>query len=205
MHALTANDAATVAALRAVLEPHRGEPQGTAAREPFDTIMERVVAAEGLTYESGSVNGVSGGWVRPTDARSGEAMLYLHGGWFNWGSARAYRNFVGHLATRVGAAAFVPDDRLAPERPFPAAVVDAEAAYRGLVEGGAAKIAIVGDSAGGALALVLLSGGERLRQLLDRRNNPRPAFGFFLAPTLAVIAPEGEGLGEYPAHDQTAD
>jgi acetyl esterase/lipase len=58
---------------------------------------------------------------------------------------------------RAGATAFVPDYRLAPEHPFPAAVVDAEATYRGLLEDGARSVAVVGDSAGGALVLVLLS------------------------------------------------
>jgi acetyl esterase/lipase len=52
---------------------------------------------------------------------------------------------------------FIPDYRLAPEHPFPAAVKDAEASYRGLVEQGTKKIALTGDSAGGNLALVLLS------------------------------------------------
>jgi epsilon-lactone hydrolase len=53
--------------------------------------------------------------------------------------------------------AFIPDYRLAPEHPFPAAIRDAEACYRGLVERGTKKIALTGDSAGGNLALVLLS------------------------------------------------
>jgi acetyl esterase/lipase len=102
------------------------------------------------------VGGVPGWWCRPSNARPGQAILYLHGGWYNWGSALAYRNFVGQIAARAGAAAFVPDYRLAPEYPFPAAVIDAQASYRGLIEKGA-RIAVVGDSAGGGLGLVLLS------------------------------------------------
>jgi acetyl esterase/lipase len=51
----------------------------------------------------------------------------------------------------------VPDYRLGPEHPFPSAVRDAEASYRGLVDRGITKIALSGDSAGGNLALVLLS------------------------------------------------
>ena len=51
----------------------------------------------------------------------------------------------------------MPDYRLAPENPFPAGVRDAEACYRGLVALGFRAIALSGDSAGGNLALVLLS------------------------------------------------
>jgi acetyl esterase/lipase len=52
--------------------------------------------------------------------------------------------------------AFVPDYRLAPEHPFPAAPEDVRATYFGLVERGYSKIAVMGDSAGGNLALGLL-------------------------------------------------
>src|SRR4029077_8676992 len=96
-------------------------------------------------------------WVHPASSRSGEAILHLHGGWFNFGSAKAYRHLVGQIAARAGARAFVPDYRLAPEHPFPAAVDDALACYRGIEASGIRRIAITGDSAGGNLALVLAS------------------------------------------------
>ena len=51
----------------------------------------------------------------------------------------------------------MPDYRLAPENPFPAALDDIQACYRGLVDSGAQAIALTGDSAGGNLALVLLA------------------------------------------------
>jgi len=81
----------------------------------------------------------------------------MHGGWFNFGSAKAYRHLVGHIAARAGARAFIPDYRLAPEHPFPAAVDDVLACYSGLYERGILRIAVTGDSAGGNLALVLAS------------------------------------------------
>jgi acetyl esterase/lipase len=81
----------------------------------------------------------------------------LHGGWFNFGTAGAYRHLVGHIAARAGAKAFVPDYRLAPEHPFPAAVDDVLACYRGIDASGTRRIAVTGDSAGGNLALVLVS------------------------------------------------
>jgi monoterpene epsilon-lactone hydrolase len=73
------------------------------------------------------------------------------------GSPHAHRHFAGQVAARSGAAAFVAGYRLAPEHTFPAAVDDALAAYLGLIELGLQSIAIVGDSAGGGLALTLLS------------------------------------------------
>jgi acetyl esterase/lipase len=57
----------------------------------------------------------------------------------------------------AGVDAFVPEYRLAPEHPFPAAIHDLEACYRGLIQKGIVKIALTGDSAGGNLTLVLLS------------------------------------------------
>lgn len=157
VHPLSQGDSLGTAALRAGVAPVKGMLEGTAARGPFNDIMERVAAPTDVTFEADSVGGISGFWAKPARAQEGAAILHVHGGWFNLGTARAYRNWVGHIATRAGADAFIPDYRLAPEHPFPAAVTDVEACYRGLVDKGINPIAVVGDSAGGNLALVLLS------------------------------------------------
>jgi epsilon-lactone hydrolase len=156
-HAITPGDAAVMSAMRAAVLPLKGKLRGIAAREPFNGIMEHVSPAEGVAFRADTVGGISGLWCKPSNARAGDAILYLHGGWFNWGSAQAYRNLVGHIAVRTGAEAFVADYRLAPEHPFPAAENDVQACYSGLIERGIQRIAICGDSAGGNLALVLLS------------------------------------------------
>jgi len=159
VHPLSQEDSLGATALRASVAAFKGKLAGTAARGPFDDVMERVAAPTDVTFEADIVGGVSGMWAKPGGARphKGAAILHVHGGWFNLGTARAYRNFVGHIAASAGADAFIPDYRLAPEHPFPAAVTDVEACYRGLVDKGIDKIAVVGDSAGGNLALVLLS------------------------------------------------
>jgi epsilon-lactone hydrolase len=157
MHRIAPEDAAIMTAMRAAVLPLKGKLQGVAAREPFNEIMERVSPPEGVAFHVDTVGGISGLWCKPSNTRSGDAILHLHGGWFNWGSSQAHRNLVGHIAARTGAVAFAPDYRLAPEHPFPAAKNDMQACYRGLVERGIRRIAISGDSAGGNLALVLMS------------------------------------------------
>jgi epsilon-lactone hydrolase len=158
IHPLDPEDASAIAPMRTAIRAVKGVRAETSnARAQFDALMERVPPPREVTFETGSVGDIPGLWVHPASSRSGEAILHLHGGWFNFGSAKAYRHLVGHIAARAGATAFVPDYRLAPEHPFPAAVDDALACYRGMEEHGIRRIAITGDSAGGNLALVLSS------------------------------------------------
>jgi epsilon-lactone hydrolase len=156
-HSISAQDRSFMAAFRAVVEPNKGRLRGIAARAPFDAIIGGISAPEAVKFREDRIGDVHGWWCKPADALPGAAMLHLHGGWFNLGSAAAYRNLVGHIARSAGAAAFVPDYRLAPEHPFPAAIEDAHASFRGLAERGIRRIAVTGDSAGGNLALSLLS------------------------------------------------
>ena len=84
-------------------------------------------------------------------------ILYLHGGAFFMGSPASYRNRAMRLSYRCHAEVFVPDYRLAPEHPYPAALDDAFAAWR-LVTAlrRDAPLFVAGDSAGGGLGLSLL-------------------------------------------------
>jgi epsilon-lactone hydrolase len=157
IHPLSHKDSVGAAALRSAVAPMKGKVQGTAGRGPFNDIMERVAVPDGVTFDAATVGGIHGWWAYPARARKGAAIIHAHGGWFNLGTAQAYRNFVGHIALNAGADAFIPEYRLAPEHPFPAAIRDLEACYRGLVQKGVTKIVVTGDSAGGNLALVLLS------------------------------------------------
>ena len=156
-HSLDAEDAPAIAALRAMTSSTKGLSRGIEARGPFDGVMESVLPRDDVTVEAATLGGVAGIWLHPANERPDEAILHLHGGWFNFGSANAYRHLVGHIAARAGARAFIPDYRLAPEHPFPAATDDVLACYRALAGSGISRIAITGDSAGGNLALGLAS------------------------------------------------
>src|SRR6266404_3822779 len=157
IHPLDPEDAAITAAMRAMVSSSKGARPGIEARGQFDAFMESVLPRGDVTFEADTLGGVPGLWVHPANWRSDEAIVHLHGGWFNFGSAKAYRHLVGHIAARAGARAFIPDYRLAPEHPFPAAVDDVLACYQGLDKSGVRRIAVTGDSAGGNLALVLAS------------------------------------------------
>jgi monoterpene epsilon-lactone hydrolase len=159
-HPLDPEDAPSVDASRIAARTAKGLRWTIEARAAYDALMERVPPIRDVVFESDIVAGVAGLWVRPVSHRSDEALLHLHGGWFHAGSATGYRHLVAQIAARAGAQAFVPDYRLAPEHPFPAAVDDAAAVYRGIVGRGFQRVAVTGDSAGGNLALVLASCGS---------------------------------------------
>ena len=155
VHPLDSDDAAAMAVVRAATAPVKGLARGIDARKPFDALMEGVMPHDDVTFESDTVGGVPGIWVRPRNCCPDEAILHLHAGWFSLGTATAFRHLAGHLAVRAGAKTFIPDYRLAPEYPFPAAVDDVQACYRALGERQIRRVAVTGDSAGGNLALVL--------------------------------------------------
>ncbi|MEV0839184.1 alpha/beta hydrolase [Actinocatenispora sera] len=88
-----------------------------------------------------------------TEPRPG-TILYFHGGSFSLGSPTTSLALTAHLVRRTGVRAVSLDYRLAPEHPFPAGIEDCLAAYRELLaEVDPASIALVGDSAGGGLAV----------------------------------------------------
>lgn len=156
-HPLDAEDAAVVTRMRASASSSKGKPWGIAARVAFDAMMESILPRNDVVFEHDTVGGVHGIWVHPAYCRSDEVILHLHGGWFNFGAADAFRHLVAHIAARAGVSAFVPDYRLAPEDPFPAAIHDIVSSYKGLDQRAVRRIAVTGDSAGGNLALVLAS------------------------------------------------
>lgn len=101
-------------------------------------------------------------------------VVNLHGGGWCLGSPEQSDWLTSRVAERVGCVVVSPTYRLAPEHPYPAPVEDAWATLRWVADhaaelgGDAARIAVMGDSAGGNLAAVLCllardAGGPALR------------------------------------------
>lgn len=145
------------AALRAISRPmtQTGVPLSL-QRLALDNAALGMRAPRGLNVEAVRLGGIPG--KRLTPAKAGDHhILYLHGGAYISGGSRSHVPIAGQLANAAGANAWLVDYRLAPEFPYPAAVDDALAAYRGLLDRKipASKIAIAGDSAGGGLSLAV--------------------------------------------------
>jgi monoterpene epsilon-lactone hydrolase len=126
-------------------------------RTIYDAFISATPFAEGVSSEQVETASVRGWWVRPSAGQHDGVILYLHGGGFVAGSAKAYRGLASQVAGRTHRAVFVLDYPLAPEATVPAAPDAVMAAYEWLRANGSERIAFVGDSAGGGLALATLA------------------------------------------------
>jgi epsilon-lactone hydrolase len=148
-------------------------------RTAYETFLAESPVPEGISVRPANAGGVSGLALTGSEGGSDTPILYLHGGGYALGSAYGYRPLVGALVAAAGAGALVPDYRLAPEHPFPAAVEDAVSAYRWLASQGDAVV-LAADSAGAALACSLML-------TLRASDLPQPAGAVFLCPGLDPV------------------
>ncbi len=154
-----------------------------------------IPAAAGVRVERTEIAGLPAEWLTPTDAPADKVLLYLHGGAYVLGGCDSHRHLVSYLARAGNIRALLPEYRLAPEHPFPAAIDDAVDVYRALLADGinSADILVAGDSAGGGLTVATLL---KLRDL----GEPLPAAAFLLSPWLDLSA-SGESMQTRKEHD----
>ena len=134
----------------------------------------------GIGVRSVNAGGVPGLLLTP-EPDAPATLLYLHGGGHVAGSAFGYRPLVGALAQQAGTGVVVPDYRLAPEHPFPAAVEDAMRAYQWMLDRGSPHVIVAGDSSGCSLVMsVLLS--------IRQQRLPRPVGAILFCPWVDLAA-----------------
>lgn len=146
-------------------------------RDEYEEFGRMFPIAKGVKATDTIAGGVPAQWLTAGTARDDRVVLYLHGGGYVSGSISTHIGLTSRLSGAAKARVLALDYRLAPEHPFPAAVEDALAAYRWLVDEGydADRLAVSGDSAGGGLTVALL---------LALRNEglPQPACAIPLSP-----------------------
>jgi monoterpene epsilon-lactone hydrolase len=131
----------------------------------------------GCQRESVRFNGVPSLRIVPENCSAKRAILLFHSGGYSSGSAADHAAMLATLAMSAEAIGYAVDYRLAPEQPFPAALEDAVESYLGLIETGMdpTGVALVGDSAGGGLALALA-------QEIAKRGLPRVGCLYLISP-----------------------
>lgn len=144
--------------------------------------------ARKVKVEEGTVNGLNSEWLTPKGSPDDKLLLYLHGGAYIMGNCATHRQMVSYIAKYSGIKALLPEYRLAPEHPFPAAIEDAVGLYRSVLADGyaAENIVIAGDSAGGGLTMATLL-------WLRDAGDPLPAAVCLLSPWLD-LASTGESM-----------
>ncbi|MCZ6805654.1 MAG: alpha/beta hydrolase [Deltaproteobacteria bacterium] len=143
-------------ATRYGLKPFLGPPWPIAFQRAWLRLVAKVNSpSPHAEMERISMGGVRALVARPRGERPTQAMLYMHGGAYCIGGPSTHKGLVTHLAVAAGASVYVPDYRLAPEHPHPAALEDGLNAYRWMLDHQLSprRISIAGDSAGGGLAL----------------------------------------------------
>jgi len=162
-----------------VLETASADRDIQEMRAAYEAFNAQFPVPESITVTPVTAGGVPSLALGTADGAA-PAILYLHGGGYIVGSAYGYRALGGALVAAAGVGAIVPDYRLAPEHPFPAALEDALSAYRWLAEQGRGVV-LAGDSAGGGLVCSLLLA-------LKAQDLPLPSGAVLMCPAVDLTS-----------------
>ncbi len=154
-------------------------------RARLDQLSRTTLVSRGTAITEQAIGGVRAEVVSapapghtPGPAAGPRTVIHFHGGGYCLGSARTARSWAAHLSAQAGCLVVLPEYRLAPEHPYPAALEDARAVVKALVgQAEPGPVVVSGDSAGGGLALALVL------SLRDEGQEP-PAGCILLSPWL---------------------
>jgi acetyl esterase/lipase len=185
-----------IEAIRTMLAARPRPPELAERRRRLDALGAQYGLPADHRIEYASAGGVPAEWGEAPGADASRALLYLHGGGYAAGSLVSHRHMVAAAARAAGVRSLALDYRLAPEHPFPAAVEDALAGYRHLLDAAGVapgRIAVGGDSAGGGLVVAVLVA-------IRDRGLPLPGCGWCVSPWVDL-----EGIGDSMAAKDAED
>ena len=125
-------------------------------RTRLDQLTRYSLLPRGTTVTQQVIAGLPAEVVAAPGADARRTVVHFHGGGYCVGSAQFPRSWAAHLSAEAGCRVVLPEYRLAPEHPYPAALEDARAILAAASgEAGPGSVVLSGDSAGGGLALAL--------------------------------------------------
>jgi epsilon-lactone hydrolase len=186
-----------IIALRELIASRPRATEIAQRRRDIDARGQQFGLPNDVTSEKISAGGVPAEWTITTGADRGSAILYLHGGGYVIGSLDSHRHLVAEVGRASAARTLAIDYRMAPEHPFPAAVQDALAAYRFLLDSGIrpGRICIAGDSAGGGLVVAAMLA-------IREAELPQPGCGWCISPWVDLTC-AGASMLDNAARDPT--
>ena len=145
--------------IRALLSSRPRPSDLSERRERLDALGAQYSLPADVRVEAVDANGVVAEWTTTPEAKTGRAILFLHGGGYISGSLDSHRHMIAQAGREARSRTLALAYRLAPEHPFPAALEDALGGYAFLLAQGfdPKNIAIAGESAGGGLAVATLT------------------------------------------------
>jgi acetyl esterase/lipase len=170
-------DQSEIEAVRALLTSKPRPVGWEQRRQRLDEVGSVWPVADDIKLEPVDVNGVPSEWSTAPGSDASRILMFFHGGGYCSGSILSHRRLVTEAGRAAGVRTLALNYRLAPEHPFPAALEDAQTAWRFLDRQGvdARHIAVGGDSAGGGLTLALIGRLQESRAEL-------PACAWLLSP-----------------------
>src|SRR5258705_5734923 len=141
--------------------------------------LGHIYPADGSVEISGEpVEDVTCYWFVPDSFDKNKIVVYLHGGMFVLGSIESYKAMVSYFASAFSTKILFIEYALAPEKPFPNGINEILKVYRNIIRKYPdAKIPLMGDSAGGALAATLI-------KMASEEKLQMPSGVIFLSPWL---------------------
>jgi len=123
-------------------------------RTTFENTLYTPFLPNRVEYESENIGGIECDILKPDLYSKNRVLLYIHGGCFIGGSRKAYRGFCSSLAYASNTKIIIPEIRLAPKYPYPAALEDLKKVLQ-VMYTEKAQIIIGADGSGASIAFAL--------------------------------------------------
>ena len=154
-----------------------------AGRDQFEHWGDTCAEPAGVDYIEEKIGEAICLWAKPHGANHHKAVICIHGGAYLFGSRFSHRKSYAHIAKAIGCDAVIVDYRLLPEHDWNVPIMDVGAVYAHLLNNGykPEDVAVIGDSAGGAMSIAL-------PHLAREMGLPLPAAAMAISPWIDCMA-----------------